>query len=150
MTFNVAERIRQVREVETKIRQMEKEFDEKLKPLVDFTEAARAQLLAHLNETGQKSAATIHGTAYWKEKFTYRVIDKEEFQRHVTGTEQWHLTTWAAATNACEEFTQSNNGAPPGLARNAVNILYVNAPPKPRAKTNGSGHSEPPEELAAE
>ena len=132
--FNLAERIRQVREIEAKVKQMEEEFDAKIKPYEDFADAARTQILQYLNETGQKSAATQYGTAYWKPKITYRLGDKDEFRRHVIGTEAWDMISWAAAGVACEEFTQTNGAPPPGLERNQVNILYINAPPKPRKK----------------
>jgi hypothetical protein len=151
--LNVAERIKQVREMEAKIKAEEVALEEKLKPLKDWAEKARTQILQYLNDTGQKSAATVNGTAYWKPKVTYRVQDKDEFRRHVIGTEQWELLTWAAAGVACEQFTQTNEGPPPGLFRNAVNILYINPPPKPRKKVEGKEEeevNEQPSDTAAE
>jgi hypothetical protein len=136
--LNVAERIKQVREIEIKIKAEETALEEKLKPFREFAEKARTQILQYLNETGQKSAATVNGTAYWKEKVTFRVQDKDEFRRHVIGTEQWELITWAAAGVACEQYAQTNEGPPPGLFRNAMNVLYINAPPKPRKKVEGN------------
>jgi hypothetical protein len=135
--FNIAERIRQVREVEARVEEEEKVLAEKLKPFKELADKLRTAILQHLNETGQKSAATVNGTAYWKPKITYRVGDKDEFRRHVIGSEQWELITWAAAGVACEQFTQTNDGPPPGLHRNAVNILYINPPPKPRKRVEG-------------
>ena len=151
--LNVAERIKQVREVEAKMEEEQKKLDEQLKPFKEFAEKARTQILQYLNETGQKSAATVNGTAYWKEKVTFRVQDKDEFRRHVIGAEAWELITWAAAGVACETYAQTNEGPPPGVFRNAVNILYINAPPKPRKKVEGKQEeevNEEPNDTAAE
>lgn len=153
MAFNVAERIKQVRAVEAKIKAMEDEFDERVKPFEEFTNKARTEILQFLNETKQKSTNTEFGTAYWKPKITYRVEDKDAFRRHVLGAEAYELITWAAAPVACEEFMGEHQQPPPGLMRNSVNILYVTAPAKPRKRTpkedtgvngaNGANGQEP-------
>ena len=143
MTFNLAERILQIRQIEAKVKEMEDAFEEKVKPYEDFAEAARQQVLEYLNATGQKSAATANGTAYWKAKNTYRVEDKDAFRRHVLGTEQYELITWAAAPLACEDFFQVNNEVtPPGLVRNSIRILYVNAPAKPRKRVGAPAQGQ--------
>jgi hypothetical protein len=153
-TFNLAERIKQVRAVEAKIKAMMNELDEKLKPFEDFAEEGRAEILQFLNDTNQKSANTEFGTAYWKPKVTYRVADKDEFRRHVIGMEQWELVVWGAALNAAEAFTNEHGEPPPGCVRNSVNLLYINAPAKPRTKvanaSTGKGASEPSEPAEAD
>ena len=131
MTFNLGEAIRAVREIEAKRKAAEDAFEAKIKPYKVFAEKMRTEILMYLNQTGQKSANTEFGTAYWKPKITYRVQDKEEFQRHVIGMEQWELVTWGAAATVAEVFTNEHGEPPPGCVRNAVNILYVTAPEKP-------------------
>ena len=133
-TFNLAELIGQVRAMEARIKQREDEFDEKMKPFNDWCTQKREEILQHLNSTGQKSAATPEGTAYWAAKTTYRVIDKEEFRRHVIGSAEWQLTTFAAAPSECEAFTTTNGHTPPGLERNSIRLLHLNAPVKPKVK----------------
>jgi hypothetical protein len=148
--FNVAQRIKQVREVEARIKALEDELEEKIKPFEEFADKARAQILEHLNATGEKSAATEFGTAYWKPKTTYRVEDKESFMRHIIGSEEYGLATWAAAGVACEDFYEAHNKTPPpGLIRNSVRILYINAPAKPRAK-RGNGADKTPSQAMAD
>lgn len=142
--MNIAERIKQVREVEQRMDQMDKDHEAKIKPFKDFATKARTEILQFLNETGQKSANSPFGTAYWKPRVTWQVADKDEFRRHVIGTEQWELLTWAAAGVASEEYTVKEGATPPGLKRNAVNILYVTAPVKPRKKVAGSEEVEAP------
>lgn len=143
MDFDLAERIKQVRTVEDKMEAMEKAFKETLKPFKDFAEAGRTEILEFLNATGQKSANTPNGTAYWKTKVTYRVADRSEFQAHVISVEAWELVTWGAAGTAAEAFTEEHGEPPPGCIRNAVNILYITAPAKPRTKVAKASEAEP-------
>jgi hypothetical protein len=155
MTFNLAERIKQVRMLEAKIDEEEKALAVKHKPLKDWAVKARADIMAYLNETGQKSASTVNGTTYWSTKVTYRVTDKDEWRRHVIGTEAWEQLSWATAPAIIEERVQSGDPVPPGLFRNAVNILYINPPPKPRKKVVGKeeddgGDGAEPQPEAAE
>lgn len=128
--FNLGRAIYEVRAIETRIKQEEEALKEQMKELRAYAESMRTQILEHLNATGQKSTNTAFGGAYWKPKVTYRVQDKDEFKRHVIGMEQWELLSWAAAPNACEEFTNENAEPPPGLVRNSVNLLYVTPPTK--------------------
>jgi hypothetical protein len=145
--FNLERAIYEVRAMEAKWKKLEDELEAKLKPLKDYVQAKRTEILEHLNATGQKSTQTVEGGAYWKAKVTYRVQDKDEFRRHVIGAEAWELLSWAAAPNACEEFTDEHAEPPPGLVRNSVNILYVTAPTKANAaagaKTKGNGADHP-------
>lgn len=133
-SFDLGERIKQVRAIEAFIEQKQNELDESLKQHHDFVEAGRAEILQFLNQTNQKSANTEFGGCHWKPKITYRVEDKDGFRRHVIGAEAWELITWAAAPVNCEAFTEEHKMPPPGLVRNAVNILYITPPVKPKAK----------------
>jgi hypothetical protein len=132
--FNLARAIYEVRQVELKVKTAEAALEEKLKDLKDYAAGKRTEILQHLNATGQKSANTPYGTAYWKPKITYRVQDKSEFMAHVVGMEAWELVTWGAAGTAAEAFTEEHGEPPPGTVRNSVNILYVTAPSKPALK----------------
>jgi hypothetical protein len=149
VAFNLGERIKQVRAIEQKINAAEAEFADKMKPFNEFVEKARAEILQFLLTTKQKSANTEFGGTYWKPKITYRVVDKMSFRRHVVGTEQWDLITWASAPTICEAFTQNNEGIPPpGTERNEVITVYITAPTKPRVKKTPEApvDNEPPVE----
>lgn len=144
-TFNLGERIRQVRLMEAKMGAMEEEFDAKVKPLKDWAVAARAEILKYLLDTGQKSANTEYGGVHWKEKVTYRVEDKDEYRRHVIGTEQWELLSWAAAAVACEEYTKEHGAPPPGTVRNGVILPYITAPTKKATRVSKANGASAPE-----
>jgi hypothetical protein len=134
MAFDLSERIKQVREIEKYIDDRQEALDAELENHHKFVEMARAEILQFLNQTNQKSANTEFGGCHWKPKITYRVEDKETFRRHVIGAEAWELITWASAPVNCEAFTEEHKMPPPGLVRNAVNILYITPPVKPKAK----------------
>lgn len=134
MGFDLGERIKQVRMVEDMIDKKQEELDTMLEQHHKFVETGRAEILAFLNQTNQKSANTEFGGCHWKPKITYRVEDKDAFRRHVVGAEAWELITFAAAPVNCEAFTEEHKLPPPGLVRNAVNILYITPPTKPKGK----------------
>ena len=134
MAFDLSERIMQVRAMEDFIEKKQEALDAELEQHHKFVETGRAEILAFLNQTNQKSANTEYGGCHWKPKITYRVEDKDGFRRHVIGAEAWELITWAAAPVNCEAFTEEHKMPPPGLVRNAVNILYITPPTKPKAK----------------
>ena len=135
VSFDLGERIKQIRAVQDKIDAETTAFELRMKPFEDFVEKARAEVLQFLLKTKQKSANTEFGGSYWKPKITYRVQDKVAFQRHVIGTEQWELLTWASAPAICETFTKEHEGVPPpGLERNEVITVYITPPTKPRTK----------------
>jgi hypothetical protein len=132
--FDLGERIKQVREVEKIIEDKQEELDTSLAKHHEFVKLGRAEILEFLNKTNQKSSNTEYGGCHWKPKITYRVEDKDAFRRHVIGAEAWELITWASAPVNCEAFTEEHKMTPPGLVRNAVNILYITPPTKPKDK----------------
>ena len=79
-SFDLGERIKQVRMVEDMIEKKQEELDATLEQHHKFVETGRAEILAFLNTTNQKSANTEFGGCHWKPKITYRVEDKDAFQ----------------------------------------------------------------------
>jgi hypothetical protein len=142
VAVNVADLIQKVRAVEADIERQEQELHQKLEKHRTFAEWGRAELLKFLNDSGQKALSTPFGGAHWKPKVTWRVADKDAFLRHVVGTEDWALTTWAATPSTCATFLDEHKMTPPGVERSVVNVLYVTAPPKPKStkvETDNSG-----------
>jgi hypothetical protein len=134
VTFDLGERIKQVRMMEDYIEKKQEALDAELANHQKFVDMGRAEILSFLNQNNQKSANTEFGGCHWKPKITYRVEDKDAFRRHVIGAEAWELITWAAGAVNCEAFTEEHKMPPPGLVRNAVNILYITPPTKPKGK----------------
>ena len=150
VTFDLAERIRQVRAIEDMIDAKQAALNAELEKANAFVERGRAEILQFLNQTKQKSANTQYGGCHWKPKITYRVEDKDAFRRHVIGSEAWELITWASAPVNCELFTDEHKQPPPGLIRNAVNILYITPPTKPKAKNKVVQDQDAPTELGGQ
>jgi hypothetical protein len=134
VSFDLGERIKQVRMMQDYIDQKQEALDAELANHHKFVDMGRTEILAFLNQNNQKSANTEFGGCHWKPKITYRVEDKDAFRRHVIGAEAWELITWASAPSNCEAFTEEHKMPPPGLVRNAVNILYITPPTKPKGK----------------
>lgn len=132
--LNVADVIRKLRKLEGKIKEMEAKHEEELAPYKEMSEAGRAVLLKYLNDTGQRSAATAEGGCHKKTKVTYRVQDREAFKKHVIGGQAWEMIVWRANDAICEDYVQAHKDSPPGTVRNAIDILTVTAPTKPKLR----------------
>ena len=136
MTINVGTTIQMVRQIEQRIAEEEKAFKEKMRPLNEFAEEMRVQLLDFLNSTGQRNAKTEWGTAYIADKEGFRVEDQSEFKRHVIGTEAWNMIVWAVNRTAAKEFEKTEGALPPGIHKTTIREVRVLAPERKRTTTN--------------
>ena len=134
--INVEATVGMVRAMELRIAEEEKAFKEKMKPLNDFADDCRNQLLKFLTDTGQRNAATKLGTAYIADKESYRIEDRSEFQRHVIGTQSWEMIDWRANRTAMKEFEKTETGLPPGVAKTTIKELRVLGPVRKKTTTN--------------
>lgn len=138
-TLNVAEIIRKVRKVDAQIAEKIAKFEEEIKPLKEMSEAGRAVLLKHLNDTGQRGASTTEGGCHKEVRVTFQVRDREAFKEHVITSELWEMIVWRANDAVCEDYVSARKEAPPGTYRNAIELLKVTAPPKPRLRKKRPG-----------
>jgi hypothetical protein len=132
--MNIAVIIKKLRNVEKKMKEMEADYEEKLEPYKEMAEAGRAVLLKYLNDTGQRSAATVEGGCNKRTKVTYQVRDREEFKGHVIDSKSWEMIVWRANDAVCEDYVQAHKEVPPGTYRNAIDILTITAPSKPKLR----------------
>lgn len=131
----VADYVKRLYELKNYKKKETDDFEERMKPVEERIEAIEQQLLVQLNKTGAKHIATEYGTAGWTEFYSFNIVDKEAFRRHVIGAEAWELTTFATAKSACEEFYIANKETPPpGVNRFSERRLSLTAPAKPRVK----------------
>jgi hypothetical protein len=135
MPFNVEKTIAQVREIEQFIAAEELAFKEKMRPYNELAEDFRNQLLQFLLNTNQRNARTNAGTAYIADKESIKVLDKQEFQRHVIGTEAWHMIIWAVNKTAAKEFEKAEGVMPPGVDKTVIKEVRVLAPDRKPTKT---------------
>jgi hypothetical protein len=133
-TLNIAEIIKKLRRAEKKMKEMEAEYEAAIEPYKEMSEAGRAVLLKYLNDTGQRSAATVEGGCNKRTKVTYQVRDREDFKKHVIGSQSWEMIVWRANDAVCEDYVQAHKETPPGTYRNAIDILTITAPVKPKLR----------------
>jgi hypothetical protein len=137
--MNVADIIRKVRKVEAKMKEIEAQYEEQVKPYKAMAEAGRAVLLKYLGDTGQRGMSTLDGGCHKKTKITFQVRDREAFKAHVITTESWEMIAWRANDAVCEDYVQAHKEPPPGAFRNAMEILTITAPAKPRLRKTKPG-----------
>lgn len=132
--FDVAKRVKFIREIEAKLKEMKKEFTEKCKPYQEASETLRNEILDFLNSTGQENSRTEYGTPYKYKDVSWRITDLSAFQRHVIGTEDWDLLAWHASKTVCDAQFESTKQEPPGTKREVTIKLGVKPPVKKRVK----------------
>ena len=85
-------------------------------------------LQSFLDKTGQIRGACKTGTYYSTTRYSASIKDKQEFARHVIGTENWDLLDWKVNVQAARDF-ELENGAPlPGVAITALAKIGVRRP----------------------
>jgi hypothetical protein len=85
-------------------------------------------LQTFLDKTGQIRGACKTGTFYSTTKYSASIKDKQEFSRHVIGTEAWDLLDWKCNVQAAKDFEKETGAPLPGVAINAVAKVGVRRP----------------------
>lgn len=141
--FDVAARTLQLRQIRQKMDEIKEKHKKELEPFQEFEAKLMGQIIAFLQSTKQQNAKNANGTVYLSLKVTYSVQDLPEFQRHVIGTESWHMLTWGCAKTAADAWVAQHETPPPGVKRNAMVTLGVLSPPKPKTETVKSPDPSP-------
>ena len=89
-------------------------------------------LQAFLDKTGQTNGACKTGTFYTTTRHSVTISDKQEFTRHVIGTENWDLIDWKANVQAARDFEKETQTPLPGVTISAIAKIGVR---RPGAKT---------------
>jgi hypothetical protein len=85
-------------------------------------------LQTFLDKTGQIRGACKTGTFYSTTKYSASIKDKQEFKRHVIGTENWDLLDFKCNVQAARDFEKENGAPLPGVAINAIAKVGVRRP----------------------
>jgi hypothetical protein len=120
VAIDIAKRVDQYVKLRDKIKQMEDEFDQVIKPYKEALEQLNSLLLDHLNTTNQDSAKTVAGTVYRSERVTASLADAAAFRRFVIGGELWDLADWKANATTVQQFNSENGALPPGVNLNRM------------------------------
>lgn len=94
-------------------------YEEKVGPVKALMNQVKEAILNTLNQTGQDSAKTAHGTAYKSVKTSATIEDQAAFRRHIIGSEAWDLVDWRANPTAVTTFINDEGNKtkepPPGV-----------------------------------
>ena len=99
-----------------------------LAPKKAAMEQIEGLLQVHMDKTGQIRGACNSGTFYTSTKYTVSIKDKQEFTRHVIGTENWDLVDWKCNVKAARDFEKENAAPLPGVAISAIAKVHVRRP----------------------
>jgi hypothetical protein len=81
-----------------------------------------------LDKTGQTNGSCKTGTFYSTTRYSVTISDKQEFQRHVIGTEAWDLIDWKANVQAARDFEKEEKTPLPGVTISAIAKIGVRRP----------------------
>lgn len=114
--IDIAKRTDQYIRLRDKIKDIKDRHKKELAPYNDALEQLNNMLLGFLNDTNQDNASVRDvGTVYKKTKVSATIEDASDFNRHVIGTEAWHLVDWRANAPAVEAYIEEHQETPPGV-----------------------------------
>jgi hypothetical protein len=105
-----------------------KKHDERLAPKKMAMQQIEGHLQKFLDDTGQIRGAAKSGTFYTTTKYSVTIRDKQEFSRHVIGTEAWDAIDWKANVQFAKDFEKETGTPLPGVTINAVAKVGVRRP----------------------
>ena len=115
MNVQISTRVEQYVALRDKIKFLEAEQKETLKPYQDTLEKLGNVILAHLNETGANSVSTDAGNAHITPRKSATVSDMNAFFEYVKSNNAWDLMDRKANVTTVSEFVEEHGAAPPGV-----------------------------------
>lgn len=112
---NINKRVEQYVALRDRIKQLDDEHKEKMKPFRETLEKLNGVLLGHLNEIEVNSVNTDAGTVYRTEKKSASLADPAAFMRFVIDNEAWDLLDRKANVTAVADFIEEQSTTPPGV-----------------------------------
>lgn len=122
---DIEKRTRQFIEVRDKIKQLEKEHEDRLKPLRDLQEKLTGRIQAFMNANNLKNLRTDAGTCYVSTRYTASLSDPSIFMQYVIENKAFDLLDRRANKTAVVAFVEQNKQLPPGCNLSAVENLGV-------------------------
>lgn len=114
--FNMARHIRVFRKIRDARSELSKKFKEEDEVLKAQQEAVGNAILGFLNATGQKTAATSEGTAFWQTKIIPRADDWDKFYQWIAATNNFEALERRVKSTFIKEYMDTNGDElPPGI-----------------------------------
>lgn len=108
------------------IRKLEKELEEKLKPLKELQEKRELYLIKLLNDAGCQNMKTLHGTIYKSRKESVTCADWDAFIEWVKSNDKYEFLDHRINKTATIEYMNNGeNPPPPGANYTAMVSLGV-------------------------
>ncbi len=113
-------------QIRDKIAAINKECDEKIKPLQSLKVRIEAALAAKMEADNLDSMRTEAGTAFFKESTSATVADWDAVFKWIMANEAHHFIEHRVNKTAVEEFIKESGGdLPPGINYSAVKVVQV-------------------------
>jgi hypothetical protein len=122
---DINKRVTQYVALRDKIKALDEEHKEKLKPYKEALENLNAVLLQHLITINGDSVKTEGGTVYRTAKKAASLADPDAFMRFVISNEQWDLLDRKANVTAVADFIEENSETPPGVNFSTTFVVGV-------------------------
>jgi hypothetical protein len=132
--FDASLAVEQLRILKAKKKEIEDKHEEELKPWKEGIAKISNYLLGYLQSINTQSLKTGKGTINQIHKTSWRIIDNEEFSKHVINAQDFELIQWHVSKIVADARWEADKTEPPGTKREAYIDLGVRAPAKPRAK----------------
>jgi len=113
--FDADRAIRVLIQLKDRIKSLDDEHEERLKPYKEKRDKLERLILGHLLESNAKNISTDHGTASVLHRKSASLEDPAAFMNYVIENEAWDLIDRKANAKAVEDFIHSNNSPPPGV-----------------------------------
>lgn len=123
--LDINKRVDQYVALRDKIKKLDDEHKEKMKPYREVLEKLNGVLLEHLNQISGDSVRTEAGTVYRTAKKAASLADADAFMRFVIGNEAWDLLDRKANVTAVADFIEENNAPPPGVNFSTTFVVGV-------------------------
>lgn len=98
-----------------KMKAMEDEFDDKIKPYKEMRDKLEKLLLGYLVDINAQNISTKHGTIHMVTRKSASLKDPQAFMDYVIANNAWDLIDRKANANAVEDFIHEHNAQPPGV-----------------------------------
>ena len=124
-TLDISKRVDQYVQMRDKIKVLDDEHKERMKPFKQTLEKLNGLLLDHLNTIGGDSVKTEAGTVYRSEKKSASLEDPDAFMTHVVENELWDLMDRKANVTAVADYIEEHHAPPPGVNFSTTYVVGV-------------------------
>lgn len=136
MSEDLAKRVQQYVDVRDKLKQLNTEHEERIKPLLEIQEILAGRLQAALDANNAENIKTEHGTFYRSIRYSASLADPDVFMKFVIDNRKFDLLDRRANPTAVRAYVDAEKTLPPGCNLNAIHSVGV------RRKPGSSGTSE--------